>query len=407
MNTRAVSSTSKPYSVATTLFAGLPLFTLLPLGQDFFLPGVYSIGKYFGNQNIGSMAITVYMLCWGIGQVIWGGIVDTIGKKTSATIGLILFAAGSYLVAVSQPHETVSFLLGRAVQSLGGAGCFTAIFAIVRARFEGSQLSRGYSYLYGVMGFVPVASPVIGGLLLQTNQWQFLFEIMTWLGVMSMLWVSLSLPNENAHRSAHTRPNKASALKAYAIVIKDKMFVTYLTMAVLAQTLFLYYLSYGPVYLIGHLGMDELGFGKQFTIVATAFLLMSFLAPQIIDRFPTRTLLNAALVLMTLASALMFVLADANAWYAVTVPMIVMTIGLTLVMTSCPGRALGNLKEQAGVASGLYSAAQFGLSAAVAGVLFTLFDSSDLHVVALASSGCLIVPWLLFFFSQTIKQHAA
>ena len=131
------------------------------------------------------------------------------------------------------------------------------------------------------------------------------------------------------------------------------------------------------------------------------------MAPQIIDRFPTRTLLNAALVLMTLASALMFVLADANAWYAVTVPMIVMTIGLTLVMTSCPGRALGNLKEQAGVASGLYSAAQFGLSAAVAGVLFTLFDSSDLHVVALASSGCLIVPWLLFFFSQTIKQHAA
>ncbi|MFB9217177.1 hypothetical protein [Vibrio sinaloensis] len=83
-----------------------------------------------------------------------------------------------------------------------------------------------------------------------------------------------------------------------------------------------------------------------------------------------------------------------------------MTIGLTLVMTSCPSRALESLKEQAGVASGLYSAAQFGMSAAIAGALFTLFDSSYLHVVAIASFGCLVIPWLLFFFSNTLKQHA-
>ncbi|EGA67912.1 Bcr/CflA family protein drug resistance transporter [Vibrio sinaloensis DSM 21326] len=406
MNTSAVSPASNSYSVATTLLAGLPLFTLLPLGQDFFLPGVYSIGTYFGNQNVGSLAITVYMICWGIGQVIWGGIVDSIGKKTSAIIGLLLFAAGSYLAAISVPGEDAQFLTGRAIQSLGGAGCFTAIFAIVRSRFEGSQLNRGYSYLYGVMGFVPVASPVVGGLLLQSNQWQFLFEIMTWLGFISVVWVAFSLPNEKRRSSVSIQQNKPSALRAYAVVLKDRVFVTYLTIAVLAQTLFLYYLSYGPAYLIGQLGMDELGFGQQFTIVATAFLLMSFLAPQIIDRFPTRTLLNAALLLMTLASGLMYLLADADAWYAVTVPMIVMTIGLTLVMTSCPGRALESLKEQAGVASGLYSAAQFGMSAAIAGALFTLFDSSDLHVVAIASFGCLVIPWLLFFFSNTLKQHA-
>ena len=65
--------------------------------------------------------------------------------------------------------------------------------------------------------------------------------------------------------------------------------------------------------------------------------------------------------------------------------------------------ALANLKEQAGVASGLYSAAQFGLSAAIAGLLFTLFDSTDLHVVALASLACLVIPWALLLFSSTVK----
>ena len=405
MNTATAQSTSKNYTVAATLIAGLPLFTLLPLGQDFFLPGVFNIGKYFGDQNVGSLAITVYMMCWGVGQVIWGGVVDSIGKKVSAIIGLLLFAAGSYLATIAAPEESVQFLIGRAIQSLGGAGCFTAIFAIVRSRFEGSQLNRGYSYLYGVMGFVPVASPVVGGFLLQNNDWQFLFEIMTWLGFISVVWVSLSLPKESAKPTSNADQPKTSALKAYPTVLKNAVFLNYLAIAVLAQTLFLYYLSYGPVYFIGQLGMDELEFGQQFTIVAVVFLIMSFLAPQIIDRFKTYSLLRFAMVLMTLGSILMYVLADANAWYAVTAPMIITTVGLTLVMTSSPGQALANLKEQAGVASGLYSAAQFGLSAAIAGILFSLFDSSNLENVALASLGCLVIPWLLLQFSHVIKPR--
>ncbi|EJL6751059.1 MFS transporter [Vibrio alginolyticus] len=407
MNTSAVQSTPKNYSVAATLIAGLPLFTLLPLGQDFFLPGVFNIGQYFGNQNVGSLAITVYMMCWGVGQVIWGGIVDSIGKKTSAIIGLFLFAAGSYLATITAPNEDMQFLFGRAIQSLGGAGCFTAIFAIVRSRFEGSQLNRGYSYLYGVMGFVPVASPVVGGFLLQNNDWQFLFEIMTWLGFISVAWVSLSLPKESGKETSSEQQPKKSILRAYGLVLKDTVFLNYLAIAVLVQTLFLYYLSYGPVYFIGQLGMDELGFGQQFTIVASVFLVMSFLAPQIIDRFSTQLLLKLAMALMTVGSVLMYVLSDAHAWYAVTAPMIIMTVGITLVMTSSPARALENLKEQAGVASGLYSAAQFGLSAAIAGALFTLFDSTDLKVVALSSLGCLVIPWLLLQLSSVFKKKAA
>ncbi|PSW13158.1 hypothetical protein C9J01_09865 [Photobacterium rosenbergii] len=59
--------------VGLTLLAGLPLFTLLPLGLDIFLPAVYQIGEFFNNQNVPSMAISIYMLFWGIGQLFWGG----------------------------------------------------------------------------------------------------------------------------------------------------------------------------------------------------------------------------------------------------------------------------------------------------------------------------------------------
>ncbi|GAM56444.1 hypothetical protein JCM19231_2590 [Vibrio ishigakensis] len=62
------STHSKP-SVSLTLLVGLPLFTLLPLGLDIFLPAVYDIGAFFGNTDVPSFAISIYMLFWGVGQL--------------------------------------------------------------------------------------------------------------------------------------------------------------------------------------------------------------------------------------------------------------------------------------------------------------------------------------------------
>ncbi|MDN3684667.1 hypothetical protein QW180_18170 [Vibrio sinaloensis] len=148
-------------------------------------------------------------------------------------------------------------------------------------------------------------------------------------------------------------------MRAYAVVLKrSRFFVTYLTIAVLAQTLFLYYLSYGPAYLIGQLGMDELGFWSAVHHRCDGFLIDELSSSTNHRSLPYSHFTQRGATTHDTRF---------RPKYAVTVPMIVMTIGLTLVMTSCPSRALESLKEQAGVASGLYSAAQFGMSAAIAG----------------------------------------
>ena len=70
--TTAAKTAPMTNSVGLTLLAGLPLFTLLPLGLDIFLPAVYQIGEFFSDQGVPSMAISIYMLFWGAWPIVLG-----------------------------------------------------------------------------------------------------------------------------------------------------------------------------------------------------------------------------------------------------------------------------------------------------------------------------------------------
>lgn len=63
------------------------------------------------------------------------------------------------------------------------------------------------------------------------------------------------------------------------------------------------------------------------------------------------------------------------------------------------------MKGQTGVACSMYFATQFGLSAAVPGILFSVFDRSNLDVVVVASFGCLGIPSMLRQFSSMVNTR--
>ena len=279
MNTATQSATSK-YSVGLTLLAGLPLFTLLPLGLDIFLPAVYQIGEFFSNQGVPSLAISVYMLFWGLGQLFWGGMADTIGKKNIALIGLLLFALSSYLISGVSANETTQFLAYRALQSFGGSACFTAIFAIIRMRFEGVTLNKAYSYLNGILAFVPVSAPLVGAYIIENNEWFTLFTVMATLGAISMVWIVLTLPNDRTKGAVSQCEIDGSLIKRHVSVLANTRFRTYLFFALVAQSLFIYLLTVAPMYLMGKLQVSQVAFGQMFMVIAVVFMVGSFLSSK-------------------------------------------------------------------------------------------------------------------------------
>ncbi|MBY5946865.1 MFS transporter [Photobacterium rosenbergii] len=390
--------------VGLTLLAGLPLFTLLPLGLDIFLPAVYQIGEFFNNQNVPSMAISIYMLFWGIGQLFWGGVADTLGKKKIALIGLVIFLVSSWMISGIEQDESLQFLAYRALQSFGGSACFTAIFALIRMRFEGAMLNKAYSYLNGILAFVPVSAPLIGAYIVENSAWFTLFSIMAVLGVVSVVWIMLTLPADSGQqKSDNSAGNQQGFVKRYLSVLGNIRFRTYLFFALVAQTLFIYLLTVAPMYLMGKLGVSQILFGQMFMAIAIVFMVGSFIAPKLNQLMNIKTIIGVSLSLIVLGAALMFAMSGIHAWYSLIMPMVIVAVGCTILLSSSPANALADFKENAGAASGLYTATTFGVGALVSALFTKLVDSTDLVQVAMVYGVSAMLALAVFTINKTLR----
>ena len=401
--TALATQVNKPHSVALTLLAGLPLFTLLPLGLDIFLPALFQIGEYFQSQQTSAMAISIYLVFWGLGQLFWGGLADKYGNKTIAIIGLVAYAVSAYLIYNTSPEDGTLFLAFRAMQSFGGSACFTAIYALIRTRFEGQALNQAYSYLNGILAFIPVSAPLAGAFIVETAPWNSLFALMALLGALSVIWIMVAIPAEPKKAATAQNTAKEAVLKTYLNVLASTRFRTFLSFALVAQCLFIYFLSVAPMYLMGKLKVSQVDFGQYFMIIAGVFMLCSFAAPKVSQKMKLSTLMAVSFCLVAMGGGLMLLFSSMNAWYAFIGPMVLVAMGCTFILSNCPANALADFKQNAGVASGLYTAINFGGGAAIAGILVKLIDSTDLATVSLVYTLLPLFTLIFLVLNKTIN----
>ncbi|MGI9570700.1 MAG: MFS transporter, partial [Desulfobulbia bacterium] len=140
------------------------LVVLGALGIDIFLPSFPNMMEYFQvNKSQIQLTISVYILFYGIGQLLIGGYSDKKGRRASALIGTGLYLTGSIIGASS--NEFNLLLAGRAFQGLGGASTTVSAMAWVRENYSQKESVKWLSYMVGAIGIVPAFAPFIGSAL--------------------------------------------------------------------------------------------------------------------------------------------------------------------------------------------------------------------------------------------------
>jgi DHA1 family bicyclomycin/chloramphenicol resistance-like MFS transporter len=81
------------------------------------------------------------------------------------------------LLCVVAPSIYVLIAL-RLVQGTAGAAGIVIARAIVRDKYTGIEVARFFSTLMLVSGVAPIATPIIGGLLLQVTSWRGVFILL-------------------------------------------------------------------------------------------------------------------------------------------------------------------------------------------------------------------------------------
>lgn len=163
-------------------------------GVDNALPAFPALGRHFAVEDANELQLVVYvyMLGFGLAQLLYGPAADVLGRRPTFLFGLVVFAIGC-VAATFAPNFT-ALLLARFLQGLGSAAGRVLAIAIVRDRFAGREMSRIMSLTMMVFIMVPIFAPAIGSLLLVIGDWHAIFGSMFVLAVALGGWFAVRMP---------------------------------------------------------------------------------------------------------------------------------------------------------------------------------------------------------------------
>lgn len=120
--------------------------------------------------------MTVFIVFFGVGSVIFGRLSDLFSLKRLISMGIVTYAAGSaFGFAVQGSYPLV--LVARAIQGIGGSAIPALVMVIVARYFAPEVRGRLFGSIGSVVAVALGVGPVLGGFVAGTFHWTWLFLI--------------------------------------------------------------------------------------------------------------------------------------------------------------------------------------------------------------------------------------
>ena len=164
------------------------LMSLVALSIDALLPALPEIGSSLNVSDpiSNQLLITMIFLGLGFGQLIFGPLSDSFGRKPMVYIGFVIFVIASIICVTTTSFEMM--IAGRILQGIGLSSPRTIAIAMVRDSFSGNYMAKVLSIIVVFFILVPVIAPTIGQLILNVSGWKAIFNINLILGLLVVIW---------------------------------------------------------------------------------------------------------------------------------------------------------------------------------------------------------------------------
>ncbi|MBO9375051.1 MAG: multidrug effflux MFS transporter, partial [Chloroflexus sp.] len=257
--------------------------SLVALSIDLMLPALADIGTDLGSPHANANQLVVTMVFAGlaIGQLVYGPLSDSTGRKPAIYLGYTVFGLGSLLTILAANFPMM--LAGRLLQGLGAAGPRGVSIALIRDRFAGREMARVMSFMMVVFIVVPIIAPALGQAILLVAAWRTILVLLLGIGVVSLIWFGIRQPETlTPQRRAPLSVRRMS--RALHEVIRNPTALGYTLMAgTVAAMLQAYLASAQQIFQIQY-ALGPL-FPLFFAINALAIGLASFVNGRLVMRY--------------------------------------------------------------------------------------------------------------------------
>ncbi|MEG3088051.1 multidrug effflux MFS transporter [Sphingomonas sp. PB4P5] len=331
------------------LIAGL--MALTALGIDSMLPALPAIGESLGvtGANERQFIITVFLIGFGVAQLVHGPLADRYGRKPVLGIALAAYVVANIVAAFSS-----SFVLLLVARFIGGtaiAASRVVTVALVRDCYSGRAMARVMSLAFIVFMAAPVIAPTFGQAVLLVGNWRMIFWGIAAVSAAILLWFWIRMP-ETQHAEDRQPFSFGRLIGGWRLTLTDRYSIGYtLASAALMGGL------YGFINSIQQIVFDV--FKRPdllvpiFACTAGAMAIANLLNARIVMKLGTRLISHSALIgLIVLAGAhLALTLGGHETLWTFAILQALMMACFGLATSNFSAMAMANMGHIAGTAS--------------------------------------------------------
>jgi EmrB/QacA subfamily drug resistance transporter len=178
---------------------------LLSINLDF---TVVNLGLADMQRDLGTSlselqwVINGYTLALSGAVVVAGRLGDSLGRKRVYLAGLITFTGAAIAAAIA---PSVGVLIGtRVLQGLGAATVYTVSLAILGNAFPPDERGRALGIWTAVAALGLAAGPLVGGAVVETGSWRWIFVLLVPFAVASAVITWLAVPESRDEEAARS-----------------------------------------------------------------------------------------------------------------------------------------------------------------------------------------------------------
>ncbi|MEX0993305.1 MAG: MFS transporter [Solirubrobacterales bacterium] len=138
--------------------------------------------------------LNAYLLALAVLVVTAGRLGDMFGRRTIFLAGMALFGLGSVVSATAPSSDAL--IAGRVLQGVGAASIIVLSLALTSNAFPPAQRARALGIWSGISALALAIGPLVGGLLIDSIGWRFIFWINLPLVLLGMLITRAAAPDD-------------------------------------------------------------------------------------------------------------------------------------------------------------------------------------------------------------------
>ena len=365
-----------------------------PFAIDMYLPALPAIAADLRTSDAATQATLVaFFVAVAFGQVIYGPLSDSVGRRAPLYFGMVLYAIGAIGCSLAPSIEWL--IAARFVQGVGACAGMTIPRAIVRDLYTGADAARLMSLIMLVFSAAPILAPLFGSTVIGLASWRVIFDVVALVGILGVA-ITFFVLDETRPPEKRVAMDLASIVRGYRELFQDRTFIGIVLIGGFGMASFFSFLAGSSFVYIDHFGLSPTQFSFAFAINAISFIGSAQSTSRLARRFGLKSVVRGSITLYVAATGLLFAatLAGLDNVYAL-VAMLFVSYGLMGPLGPATAvLALEHHGPRAGTASALMGTLQLVVGMVVVSITGAVSNGTVLPMAS-AIFGCASVAFLI------------